>query len=133
PKQKKFLNILTNVGTATASQSTPYDTTLDPWDIVQISGNDYLLLGSNPADLNANPTNQGIYQVTLSFPTDLTQAKPEGIGVQVKAYQEIFSTDADGNVTIDLLGSASKADSSSGISSMAAGRAVNGVPRLYFR
>jgi hypothetical protein len=131
PKQKAFLNILTNVGTATESQTTPYDINIDPWDIDQLSGNDYLLFGSAPADLNANPTQQVLYRATLAFPADLTKAAPEGIGVKVAAAEVLFDTDPNDGTTVtkDLLGSASDADSSSGISSIAVGR--NG--RLYFR
>jgi hypothetical protein len=138
-KEKKFLNALTNLGTATESQATPFDIALDPWDIELLSGNEYLLLGSEPADLNANPTRQGLYRVALTMPSDLAAVEPEAIKAEVKAYEEIYATttDDDGNVTVtkDVLGSRAMVQGPdgeveiSGISSLAVGRAG----RLYFR
>ncbi len=140
PKTGLFLNALTNLGTATDGQKTPFDIALDPWDIDQISGTDYLLLGSEPADLNANPTRQGIYRVTLTFPADLTKAALEGIKAEVKGYEEILATDPNDpeKITKDLVGSQAKVGDAviSGISSLAVGRPVggdNGPRRLYFR
>jgi hypothetical protein len=131
PKKGEFLNVVTNLGTATEGQTTPYDIVLDPWDIEQVSGNEYLLLGSEPADLNANATRQGLYRVVLTFPADLATVAPEGIKAEVKAYEEIFATDPDDPtiVTKDVLGSRNEAEDISGISSMAVGRGG----RLYFR
>lgn len=131
PTTGKFLNILTSLGTATETQDTPFDVLFDPWDIDQLSGNDYLILGSEPADLNANPTRQGLYRATLTFPADLATAEPEGIKVEVKGFEEIFATDVDDPtvITKDVLGSYNESVDIGGISSLAVGRAG----RLYFR
>jgi hypothetical protein len=136
PKQRKWLNVLTNVGEATPH----YNLALLPSDIEHLSGNEYLLLASTTDDLNANPPRQVIFHMALNFPADLSQPEPGRIEVEVKGFEEILATEADdnGNVTLikDVLGSKSADGTIAGISSMALGRPVggaNGPRRLYFR
>jgi hypothetical protein len=123
PNRNQFFNALTELGTITEDQTTPYNIDMDPQDMELIGSNEYLILGSNPGGLGAERSAQEIYRVRLTLPADLTKAEPNSIKAEVLAKQELLNVDEDK----DLLGVGPR-----GIVGMAVGRAVNGVPRLYF-
>lgn len=123
PSQNKFFDALTQLGTITEDQTIPFNIDMDPQDMELLSGNEYLILGSNPAGLGAERFAQELYRVRLTLPENLAQAEPNSIKAEVLGMVEILNVDEDK----DLFGVGPR-----GLTGMAVGRAVNGVPRLYF-
>lgn len=131
PKQDKFFDVLTNLGSATADQDTPINIDLDPHDFERLNENEYLLLARAPGGLaDAERTAQVLYRLRITPPADLTTAEPESVKVEVTGAEELLATDPDDfTITKDLLGVGPR-----GIAGMAVGREVadNGPKRLYF-
>jgi hypothetical protein len=123
PSQDNFFNALTQLGTITEDQTTPFSFDQDPQDFELLSGNEYLILGSNPAGLGSERIVQEIYRVRLTLPADLTKAEPNSIKAEIVEKVEIFNLDE----SKDFFGIGPR-----GLMGMAVGRAVDGKPRLYF-
>jgi hypothetical protein len=119
--------IATSLQDVTASAAKPFPVELTQcYAIIQYSGNEYWLLCTdvgigNPTD---SSTTTKIVRVKLTFPTDMTVAKPNGIGVEVL------------DISQELKGSALTATLSDGQGTpygMTKGREVApGLSRLYF-
>jgi hypothetical protein len=131
PARDKFFNVLTNVGTATAEQTTPINIDLDPHDFERLNENEYLMLTRAPAGLaDAERTAQVLYRLRITPPADPSTAEPQSVKVEVTGAEELLATNPDDlTITKDLLGVGPR-----GIAGMAVGRAVaeNGPKRLYF-
>jgi hypothetical protein len=123
PKQDKAFNALTNVGTATENQTTPYDPVQDPMDFERLAEDEYLILGADPASLNTDRTKQVLYRVKLTLPQDPSKAEPESIKVQVTKAEDLLD-----DAGKDVLGAGTR-----GVTGIAVGRAgANNARVLYF-
>jgi hypothetical protein len=119
-----FFPILTNLNEATKNATTPFPADFNPHSSFRYAeGSDeyWLLVSSSPPDGDNDDTEMNrIYRLRLTFPADLSKAKPGDIKAEVLGMEE-------------LKGTALAGGSPGGMFGMAVGREVApGLRRLYF-
>jgi hypothetical protein len=133
PRQKKFLDVLTNLVPATQGAKIEYDATLDPHDFERFSDTEYLILASAPGGRGADLTKQVLYKARIAHSSIDDAAgsiksdtiKAESIKVEITAQEVLF----DAAAGIDKLGTGP-----GGVTGLAVGRRAitYAPPNLYF-
>jgi hypothetical protein len=132
PRQRMFMEVLTNLVPATAGATIPYDATLDPHDFERFSDTEYLILVSQPGGPGADLTKQVLYKATIAHSSidDAADAiksdtiLPESIKVAITAQEVLF----DAAAGIDKLGVGP-----GGITGLAVGRRpISFAPPNYY-
>src|SRR5262249_4597556 len=96
-KTDKFYTVRTNLGTQTASSNTPIppDTAFEPNALIRNGkGTEHWFILSNPREPGSGVTvdEKTLFRVKLTFPADLSKAKPGQIKVKVLGKENLRAT-----------------------------------------